>query len=224
MKSKNPLLIFDLGNVVVPYDDKLLIDTMAALCADPAKAKSEIPLYFARDWDLLQTGKMQDRTLYEKFVAGLGFKGNFADFQKAWCSHTGSDPKMEKLVSDLAETHRIAILSNSTRTHWDHYNKNYPVLKKFDALYASHLLGAVKQYGEVFKTVLVAEKRSPSEAIFIDDGEKMVAAAEGVGIKSILFTGHDQLVESLRALGVKVPGQTSKPVPKPTSHRIKPKF
>ena len=207
-KSAKPLLIFDLGNVIVPYDDNLLKRNMAARCRRPAEATRDIGGYFNRDWNALQTGKMQDEELYKKIVDGLGFKGDFQDFQHVWCSHIGRDRKMEALVTDLAQSHTVVVLSNSTRTHWDHYNNHYPVLGKLDGLYASHLLGVVKPEPEIFHEVLRAQERKPEEAIFIDDIPRMVAGAEATGMKGVVFTGYDDLVAELAALGVHRPARS----------------
>ena len=43
-----------------------------------------------------------------------------------------------------------------------------------------------------------------SECLFIDDREKNIAGAEAVGMKGLLFTGYEKLLQDLEALGIKV--------------------
>ncbi len=203
--SRPDLILFDIGQVIVPYDDHKLIENIAARCSDP-EASTEIKSYLTTDWKALQTGAMADERLHQKFVIGLGFDGSFKDFQQVWCAHTARDPAMETLVREVEKTTATALLSNATKIHMQHFTSNYELIGRMNSNGNAHfscLMGAVKPDREAFEITLDSESRrlgrhiSPEKTLFIDDISQMTEGAKAVGMDTIVFTGIAALIPAL---------------------------
>jgi putative hydrolase of the HAD superfamily len=198
---ENPLIIFDLGNVLVRHDNELLSRLLAAQCRDRASAKEMLPIYL-RSHDDLSTGKSTLNSLYQAYVSEAGFGGTYEEFADSWCGHFSRDPEMEALLETLAARYRVVVLSNTNHAHWDFILRDYPVMQTPHALYASHLLGLAKPDAAIYEAVLKSENRKAEEAIFIDDVAANVEGARAVGINGILFRGAEDLKRDLEQYGI----------------------
>jgi len=90
---------------------------------------------------------------------------------------------------------RVALLSNDSKLGETFRLKK--VEQFVDTIYSSATLHLRKPNPEIFKHVLQKENISPNEALFIDDRERNINAAQALGIKSILYKNPKQLVEEL---------------------------
>lgn len=92
-----------------------------------------------------------------------------------------------------ARGHRAVVASNTFAPHWNKMiNRPDSPLKHFDALYASHLIARAKPDVAFFLYILEREGVEASDAIFIDDREENIRAAESIGIRSYKYLGDDE--------------------------------
>jgi putative hydrolase of the HAD superfamily len=61
-------------------------------------------------------------------------------------------------------------------------------------------MGLAKPDPAFYSHILDQERCSPEQAVFIDDVQANVQAAETLGIRSLLFTGAEQLRKDLKPL------------------------
>jgi putative hydrolase of the HAD superfamily len=194
----NPLLIFDLGNVIIRHDDDLLFKGLSGACANPSTALRLLRDIFRKGGaDLMSTN-----LFFESIRHKIGYTGDYDHFQSIWCSHFSRDPAMEELVAALAAKYQLVILSNTNDAHWKFLTGSYDVLKVPRALYTSFELGMEKPSLEIYEYVLKAEHRTAEETIFVDDRQQNVDGARAAGIHGILFTGREALIRDLAELGV----------------------
>jgi len=73
--------------------------------------------------------------------------------------------------------------------------------RRFDCLTLSSAIKMAKPELEIFKYCLKCLGVAPSEALFIDDREPNVRAAEEVGIRGIVAPSTEELKEKLKAIG-----------------------
>ena len=66
-------------------------------------------------------------------------------------------------------------------------------------LFFSNRLHLVKPDLNIYNFCLQQLKVLPPEALFVDDKEENVEAAQKLGMKAILFSDYDSLVEDLKA-------------------------
>jgi epoxide hydrolase-like predicted phosphatase len=96
----------------------------------------------------------------------------------------------------------VATLSNIIPSHVEHLRR-LGLFKHFDVNILSCEVGFMKPHKEIYKTVLKRLKILPEEAVFIDNNESHLQVAEEIGIKTVLFSGVDELTTDLSKLGVK---------------------
>ena len=198
MMTRDPLLIFDLGNVILKHSEEALFANISAACADPVHAREQMNDTFAQGGgDLLP-----NRQFFENVRERLGFRQDYDAFERLWSSHFSHDPEMEDLVEVLASLYRLVVLSNSNDAHWKYLNAEYLIMKVPAKLYTSFELGLEKPDLAIYRAVLEAEQRKPEEAIFVDDKAENVAAASTLGIHGILFRDRLQLESDLADLGI----------------------
>ncbi len=198
---QDPLLIFDLGNVILRHDNKFQRDQILARCADPQEAAEVLA---RADDGRKDAGACTTRQFFDGMQPSLGFDGDYAAFEALWCCHFSHDGPMEQLVKALASRYRLVVLSNTDDAHWAFLKREYPILAIPRALYASFEMKLLKPDPQIYLRVLQAERRKPNEAVFIDDKVENVEAANSIGIHGILFTGRVALEAELQALGISI--------------------
>lgn len=70
----------------------------------------------------------------------------------------------------------------------------------FDHVVSSHDVGAAKPDAKIFEALLSLLDTSPTDAVFVDDLERHVAAAEEMGFTALLFRGAAPLLNELARL------------------------
>jgi putative hydrolase of the HAD superfamily len=197
---ENPLLIFDLGNVILRHDNVYWMKQLTGACADPSSAKMVIEDYLTNS--PADRGEGTVRDFFETARGDLGFISDYEAFEKLWCCHFTHDVEMEALVAALAAKYPTVLLSNTDDAHWRHIRREYPVLQKLKTLYTSFELRLRKPDPAIYRHVLAAEGYQPQDAIFIDDRLENIAAANALGIYGIHFTGIEALRHELSSLGI----------------------
>ena len=87
-----------------------------------------------------------------------------------------------------------------TNTMEAHYRKHQERgdYSPFDAVYASHLMGIIKPEFAFWHFILEKEKALPEDAVFVDDLEENIQAAEKLGLRAHLFTSAEGLNAAFR--------------------------
>lgn len=105
------------------------------------------------------------------------------------------------LVKRVKEKYRIALLSNTSESHWKKSLEIAPVLSLFSDRFTSFRLGAMKPDAGVYTTVAGFLDVSPSSILFIDDVEENINAAIAVGMKGIVYKSVEDLQSQMDKLG-----------------------
>jgi FMN phosphatase YigB (HAD superfamily) len=199
--AKSPVLFFDIGNVLVRFDESEVARSVAFRWkVNPLRAAR----FFINSpiVDAVERGKMSPQELYRTFKDQLGFKGSFAHFRKLWCGYFKVDRKSQALFLALSKRYRLYLISNTNELHFEHLTKNYAFLGKAQGAILSHRLGLRKPEPAIYRKALEAAGVAAAEAVFIDDRLENVLAAGKIGIKSIHFKGAEKLRDELAALGI----------------------
>jgi len=128
------------------------------------------------------------RAYYDRWEEMLG--GPLADTVALFKQLKDSEKyKLYALTNWSAETMGIAL-------------KRYDFLSWFDGLVISGKEKTRKPFAEFYKILLNRYQLKPGEALFIDDNQRNVSAAEDVGIPSIHFTRAEALIKALQHKGI----------------------
>ena len=195
-------LIFDLGGVIVPFDQGKLFRRLADRCA----AEDALQRIVDDNSDhRYATGELPIDHLYGRFVDELGYQGDWEAFRQDFCCHLEIDGAMLDLVERLSRTHRVMLFSNTNQVHWDDLlARTDGLLGRFEP-YLSHEIGAVKPHLHAFAVVAERAGVTPGRCLFIDDRMDNVEAARLAGFRSAQFTDQTSLAALLREAGVTWP-------------------
>ncbi len=192
-------LIFDLGEVMVRYSP---INMCRKYIKNESDAKTVCEALFDRlYWDRLDAGTIEDGELLSEVKKRLPEK-LFPVAEKiysSWFLSLPEVPRMRELALEFKKEYSLslALLSNVGKAIAEHESE-IPILDIFDRKFYSALIGYTKPDNEIYAYVCENLGISPSEAVFVDDNEKNVIAAEKFGISSLKFTGDvDELREKL---------------------------
>jgi glucose-1-phosphatase len=193
-------LYFDLGNVLLRFDDGVRCRQMAAVAGiDPAdvfQALFVTPL--DRDYSL---GRITTREFYDEFCRQTGARPDYGSLMEADRDIFHLNVSAIPLVAQLHHAgYRLGILSNTCENHWEYCLRRYAILRElFDAHALSHVVGAAKPDAAIYQAAAGLAGVRPHEIFFTDDMARNVEGARAAGFDAVQFTSASALVDELRA-------------------------
>ena len=104
---------------------------------------------------------------------------------------------IEVLLKTKEMGHGVYYLSNIHKEIRDYLLKNHDYFRVFDGGVFSCDINFIKPSPEIYRHLLDKYHLNPHECLFFDDMEQNVSAAEKEGIKSVLFTTADCVLDFL---------------------------
>jgi len=101
----------------------------------------------------------------------------------------------------LGRHFRLFILSNHVREWIDFLERKYKFMNIFEKTYFSFNYGVSKPDLSFYQILLDENNLDPQECIFIDDSEKNVKKAQGLGMNGIVFKDENSF---LKEIGMRV--------------------
>lgn len=192
-------VIFDLGNVVLPFDP-------LKPCAVLGQKTGRTPVETARliYQENLERWFEQGKIDGDQFTMGvsrvLGLELNPNEFHKLWADMFTENEDVSALVRRLKPNHRLILLSNTNPWHWRYAREHFPIVSEFSDQVLSYEVGALKPHPAIYRAAL--EKAGAAlRIIFIDDIMTNVDAARLMGMRGIHFQSAEQLKRELATLG-----------------------
>ena len=194
-------IIFDLGGVVTIEYRELFYDNLANALGVSGK---EIRDILAEYHSEMTRGSMTIRDMYAKVIIKLG---NDLDADDMLEKHIGImkktlldwNPKVVEFVKELRKKHQVICLTN-TEIEAMQYNRKTGLFNLFEKAFISTEMGMEKPDKNIYLAALKEINCEPEEAVFIDNIEEYVKAAEKVGMKGIIFKDSNQLKKDLAKL------------------------
>ena len=191
-------IIFDLGNVIVPFDFKRAYARLEPLCKFPAeeirsrlRASGIVPRF--------ETGQMDERRFVEEFSNALDLQLTHGEFCELWsCIFLPGTLIPESLIESLSARHRLLLLSNTNPIHYSMVRQNYPLLRHFHHAVLSHEVGAAKPSPAIYREAIRLAGCEAHECFFTDDIQQYVDAARAHGIQAVRFESAAQIETELR--------------------------
>ncbi len=116
--------------------------------------------------------------------------------------HSLIDKRMVELIRKLKRGYKIYCLTNTNTLHYS-INKRLGAFEEFHKVFTSFKIGLKKPDEKVYLHLAKKVRLRPKEVIFVDDNLANVQGARKAGMKGIIFTSYDQLVQDLKSDGVK---------------------
>lgn len=197
-------LIFDLGNVIVPFDFKRAYARIEPLAKCSA---AEIPARL-RATDLVhrfETGLVGPERFVEELGAQLECKLTYSEFCDIWSSiFLPGTLISESTLASLAGRYPLLVLSNTNPIHFGMVRANYPALRHFRHFVLSYEAGVTKPSARIYQEAISRAGCGAGECFFADDIAVNVEAARRQGMDAVQFHSAAQLESELAARGVRV--------------------
>ena len=198
------VVVFDLGNVLIPFDPRWLF---RKLLADEAS----IDRFFAETgFDAWNTEMDAGRCFADGIAAHSRrfphYRPLFEAFFARWPETVG-EPIAEsvELLRLLQQSGvRTYALTNFSAETYPLAAARFPFLADFDGIVVSGHEGVVKPAPAIYQRLVQRYSIVPARAVFIDDKLENVDAARRLGFHAIHFTDPALVRPALRALGLPV--------------------
>jgi putative hydrolase of the HAD superfamily len=194
-------ILFDLGNVIVPFDFSRAYARLEPLCKlSPDEIRSRL-----RATGVVQrfeTGQIDELSFVKEFSGALQLDITHAEFCDLWSCIFLPQPLIpESLLEELAARYRLLMLSNTNSIHISLVRANYPLLRHFHGAVLSHEVGAAKPSPKIYQHAIRKAGCAAQECFFTDDLELNVTAARALGIDAVRFESALQIENELRSRG-----------------------
>ena len=202
MERKISVIVFDLGNVLLPFDYNKLTTKLEKIGIGLGKHFMDTynsNYEYHKDYE---RGKISEEKFIERMLEVLNYKIDSETFCKYYADIFQKNDDVAALLPKLKKNYKLILLSNTDPIHKKYGWQHYDFLKYFDDLIVSHETGAVKPEEKIYRAVEKASGAPSEEHIFIDDIEKYVLAAKNLGWDGIHFTGYSNLINELNSRNI----------------------
>jgi 2-haloacid dehalogenase len=203
-------IIFDLGGVLLDWDPRYLYRKMF----DDEEAMER----FLGEVCTMRWHEANDRGVpFEVTCAQLAAEHpEHAEAIWAWGTRTeemvggpidGSVEILRELVRDGAV--RLFALTNMEAHTYPLRRDRYEFLRWFEGTVVSSTEGVIKPDARIYEVLLERYGLDPASTLMIDDNPRNIAAAQALGMPTILFESPEALRAELEAAGVLAPNGPS---------------
>lgn len=195
--SKYSVIVFDLGNVLIPFDYSRAVEKLNNIqtgLGDTFLNNYYEHYHIHRSFE---KGEMTEDDFISIMLRWIGYKIDTETFCRYYADIFTLNEDVISLLPLLKKHYTLVLLSNTNSIHQRYGWQDYPFLQYFDKLILSHEVGSVKPEEKIYRAVESFSVRSPSEHIFIDDIPEYAQAARNLGWDAIQFTNYGSLLDEL---------------------------
>jgi FMN phosphatase YigB (HAD superfamily) len=182
----SPVVVFDLGKVLVDFDYSIAALKVAARSTRPLgeliSVLSTSPLIVQ-----YECGRVTRREFYEKVRDTVGFQGSLEEFGGYFADIFTEMPAMIALHAELRQRGvPTYIFSNTNDLAIEHVKKNFPFFRNFDGYIYSHEIGAMKPDPRIYEAMEKMCGHRGAEIVYLDDRAENVAGGAARGWQAVL--------------------------------------
>jgi len=196
--KKYSAVVFDLGNVLIPFDYNPVIEKFNRLklnLGNKFKQKYAENYYIHQQFE---RGELTLNNFVTIMLEWLEGSINSDEFVQLFSNIFTINQKVVSLLPKIKEKHKLVLLSNTNEMHKEYGYGNYEFLKHFDKLVLSHEVGAIKPEEKIYRTVEEFTQIPSDRHFFIDDIAEYVEGAKRCGWGGTQFINYEKLVDDLR--------------------------
>ncbi len=187
------LFVFDLGNVILPFDNRQIAEKLYA--SSEAKEACSPADIFRHLFDLydgsingFEEGNSSSLEFFlevkDRYRLGLEFDA----FKDIWNNIFWENREVNEVIVYLkAKGFPLFLLSNTNELHFAHIIERYPIVHVMDEWILSFEVGAKKPKRRIYEAIFEKCDVRRDEVLYIDDTEEYVRCAAGMGINGLIF-------------------------------------
>ncbi len=198
MQKKYSVVVFDLGNVLIPFDYSRMMKRFNEI---KEGLGDKFAAFYKSNYEIhrsYERGEITDEKFIEKMLDVLEHKIDGETFCKYFSEIFTVNENVASLLPRIKEKYKLVLLSNTNSIHREYGWKKYDFLKSFDKLILSYEAGAVKPEEKIYRAVEDYTKMPANEHIFIDDVLEYAEGAKKCGWDAVQFLGYEKLLADLK--------------------------
>lgn len=195
-------VVFDVGHVLIDWDLRYLYEK---LIPDDDALEAFLGSVITRDWHFQHdAGRWTHETIPERIAAFPQHRQLIEAYEPRWLETLGRPlPGMAQLVESLhARGVPLYAITNFSAQFWPRFVEHFPLVRRFRDVIVSGAEKLVKPDPAIFRLALQRFGLGAGEALFIDDREDNVAAAQANGFTGHHFRGAVPLAQALAGYGL----------------------
>ena len=197
------LFVFDLGNVILPFDNRQVAEKLYA--RSEAKGLFSSADIFQYLFDLhkgsinayeegLSSSLEFFQDVRDRYKLGLAFE----EFKDIWNNIFRENLEVNEVIVYLkAKGFPLFLLSNTNELHFAHIIERYPIVHLMDEWILSFEVGAKKPKRRIYDAIFEKVDVKKGEVFYIDDTEEYVEYARSMGIQGLVFRETADLWKTL---------------------------
>ena len=201
-----PVILSDIGNVLVAFDFTVAAQRCAERSPFPAEA-----LMHRLDGikGPYEDGEIDDATFVREAMTALEFRGTSAEFEHIWCDIFTENAAMAATLSPLSGKLPMHLLSNTSGLHKNYLLRTFGIFSHFQDGVYSYSARCSKPGEDIFLHTIEKLELDPALTFFIDDLVANIATAKRLGFQTHLYDLKNHaaletaLAEWLSGVGVK---------------------
>ncbi|HEX5399513.1 MAG TPA: HAD family phosphatase [Verrucomicrobiae bacterium] len=198
----SPVIVFDLGKVLVDFDYSIAARKVAA-----RSAKSLLNLVSLLSTSPLivqyECGQVTRREFYEQVRDAVGFQGTLEEFSDYFADIFTEIPAMIALQAELRQRgFKTYIFSNTNDLAVEHVGRHFPFFKNFDGYIYSCEVGAMKPDPKIYVAMEQLCGRKGPDIVYLDDRAENVAGGAARGWNAILHETPEKTRTTMDKFGL----------------------
>lgn len=202
------LFVFDLGNVILPFEHRQIAVKLHERSTDKAAFVSQqlFDVMFDLENGLVnpyEEGHMSTVEFFSELKRRFRLDMDIDAFKDIWNPIFREDREVNEAIVYLKEKgYPLFLLSNTNELHFSYIIDKYPIIHSFDEWLLSFEVGAKKPKRRIYEAIFEKMDVQPGEVFYIDDIPKYVEVAKHLGIDGMVFKNAHQLWEFIRKNGI----------------------
>jgi FMN phosphatase YigB (HAD superfamily) len=181
-----PVVVFDLGKVLVDFDYAIAARKVAARSSQKIERLDR----FLSGSPLLvqyESGQLTSAQFFSEVQKITGFNGGADEFAGYFADIFAPMPEMIDLHAGLRKRNiPTYIFSNTNEIAVGHIRHRFPFFSGFDGYILSYQVGAMKPEAKIYEAMEAVSRRRGADIFYIDDRPENVEAAAGRGWQIVL--------------------------------------
>ncbi|MDZ4404383.1 HAD-IA family hydrolase [Prosthecobacter sp.] len=191
-----PVLLSDVGKVLIDFDFSIAARRLAERCDHPAET---VLTLFDDIKGPYEDGRMDDVAFVREAIAATGFRGTAQEFEAIWCEIFTQNEPMRATLGALAGKLPMHLLSNTSGLHKNYFLRTFAIFQHFQDGVYSYSAGCSKPGEAIFHQTIAKLDLDPVRTFYIDDLAANIETAARLGFRTFhySFAKHPQLQAEL---------------------------
>lgn len=202
MKKKYSVIVFDLGNVLLPFDYNIMLNKLEKIETNLGKRFLK---YYQDNYNIhrsFEKGELSKEKFVDIMLSSLDNKLDKETFCNYYSKIFIENTNVTALLPELKKNYMLVLMSNTNSIHREYGWKDYDFLKYFNKLILSFEVNAFKPEENIYKAVENFTQKPSGEHIFIDDVPEYCRGAKKIGWDAIHFTDSENLIAGFINRGI----------------------